>query len=343
MRVLVLGGSGFIGPHLVRLLVERGHRAAVFNRGQRPDTLPGSVERLRGDLERPAQAREAWARFAPEVAVYMVPLGEEDARRVADALAGVVGRVVGLSSGDVYRAFGRVNRFEGGPPEDGPLTEGSPLRQRLFPYRDQADGPADWRYSYDKILAERVLLGNPRLPGTVLRLPAVYGQGDPFRRLAPYLRRMDDGRPAILLQRDMAAWRWSRGHVENAAQAIALAVERPDAGGVFNVADPQALGEAEWVRRIGRLAGWRGEIVPVEATDLPAGMRQDGDFSQDVVMDSGRIRRELGYTEKLDIDAWIAKTVAWERQHPPAEGVVPPPDYAAEDACLAAATGKDAP
>ena len=35
LRILVLGGTGFIGPHQVRYAVERGHRVSVFNRGRR--------------------------------------------------------------------------------------------------------------------------------------------------------------------------------------------------------------------------------------------------------------------------------------------------------------------
>ena len=55
------------------------------------------------------------------------------------------------------------------------------------------------------------------LPGTVLRLPMVYGPGDPLHRLFPILKRIDDGRPALLLDERMAQWRATRGFVENVA------------------------------------------------------------------------------------------------------------------------------
>ncbi len=51
LNVLVLGGTGFIGPHLVRHLVARGHRVAIFTRGRRQAELPASVERLVGDRD----------------------------------------------------------------------------------------------------------------------------------------------------------------------------------------------------------------------------------------------------------------------------------------------------
>ncbi len=51
LNVLVLGGTGFIGPHLVRQLVARGHRVSIFTRGRREGELPSSVERLIGDRD----------------------------------------------------------------------------------------------------------------------------------------------------------------------------------------------------------------------------------------------------------------------------------------------------
>jgi 2'-hydroxyisoflavone reductase len=49
LRILILGGTGFIGPYQVRYAVERGHKVTVFNRGRRQADLPKSVEHLTGD------------------------------------------------------------------------------------------------------------------------------------------------------------------------------------------------------------------------------------------------------------------------------------------------------
>jgi 2'-hydroxyisoflavone reductase len=51
MRVLILGGTGFIGPHFVRAAVDRGHRVSVFNRGRQLADLPLGVEILTGDRD----------------------------------------------------------------------------------------------------------------------------------------------------------------------------------------------------------------------------------------------------------------------------------------------------
>lgn len=49
MRILILGGTGFMGPHQVRYALSRGHKVTVFNRGRRPQDWPGEVEELTGD------------------------------------------------------------------------------------------------------------------------------------------------------------------------------------------------------------------------------------------------------------------------------------------------------
>jgi hypothetical protein len=56
---------------------------------------------------------------------------------------------------------------------------------------------------YDKIPVEEAILGDSRVRGTTLRRPMVYGPGDPLHRFG-YLKRMDDMRPHILLQEDLA-------------------------------------------------------------------------------------------------------------------------------------------
>src|SRR5687768_13398101 len=49
LEVLILGGTGFIGPHFVQAALARGHHVSVFNRGRLEVSVPASVEQLRGD------------------------------------------------------------------------------------------------------------------------------------------------------------------------------------------------------------------------------------------------------------------------------------------------------
>jgi nucleoside-diphosphate-sugar epimerase len=262
----------------------------------------------------------------------MAAYTEQDAKAAVAALRGVARRLVVLSSQDVYRAYGRLHRKEPGPPEAVPLAEDAPLREQLFPYRGSGRGLDD----YEKILVEREVAAHPILPATILRLPMVYGERDYQHRLALELRRMDDRRPAIMLEQSFAAWRWTRTYVENVAAAIALVANDVRATGrTYNVGDVTALSYADWLRAIARAAGWTGELAVVPDGRLPPKLRPpDGDYQQHLVADTSRIRRELEYVEPVALDEALSRTVAWERANRP-EGVARLLDYAAEDAVLA--------
>jgi nucleoside-diphosphate-sugar epimerase len=328
MRILVLGGTRFIGPRVVERLVALGHEVAVFHRGQTTSPTPAVVRHVQGDRCRLAEHAAEFHRLAPDVVVDMIAFTERDARSLVSTFRGLAGRAVVLSSGDTYRAYGVFTGLEQGPLESTPLKEDAPLRQTLYVHRAATSGPDDPTYDYEKILVERVVLADASLPGTVLRLPMVYGPGDYQHRLAPYLRRMVDGRQTIVLDDGLARWRCLRGYVEDVAAAIALAVTDPRAARrVYNVAELTAYTEAEWVARIAEAAGWGGKIVTAPRGRLPVSFNTD----QDLVTDSSRIRAELGYVEVVAPGEALRQTVAWERKNLPDQSL----DYAAEDAVIA--------
>ncbi len=340
MRIMIIGGTHFMGPYIVNALYTAGHRVSIFHRGQTKVPLPGGVRELLGDRDRLPEYADELRRLEPDVVLDMVVWNEQHARDLLATFSGVARRIVVVSSQDVYRAFGRVNRREDGEVDPRPLTEDSPLREKLYPHRGETpraeDDPRRWMDDYDKIPAERVIMSRPNLPGTILRLPAVYGPGDPQHRMFPYLKRMLDGRSAILLEESEARWRWTHGYVENVADAIVLAVTDERAGGrIYNVGEPFALSVAERVERIAEAADWHGRIVTLPAERVPEKLRWGINTAQDIVADSSRIRQELGYSERIDLAEAFRRTIAWERDNAPQQIDPAKFDYAAEDTVLA--------
>jgi nucleoside-diphosphate-sugar epimerase len=341
MKILVIGGTGFIGPHVVRALTAGGHEVAVFHRGAHAADLPAGVQQIRGDRGDLAAHRSLFAAFAPDVVIDVILSSGRQAAGLMDALRGRARRVVAVSSIDAYRACGVLHGSEPGGLEPLPLTEDSPVRTVLRTYPPEnikmLQSVFGWvDDEYDKIPVERTVLGDPELPGTVLRLPMVYGPGDPLHRFFPLLKRIDDGRPAILFADDFAAWRGSKGYVENVGAAIALAaVSEKAAGRIYNVAEPEAPTEREWAERVAKATGWRGRVVVLPREKTPKHLILPGNTRQHWVASSKRIREELGYREPVESDEALRKTIDWERTHPPP---VDPAqfDYAAEDAALTA-------
>src|SRR5262245_10985742 len=239
LRVILVGGTGFIGPYVVERLTRLGHPVTVYHRGDHEPRLPFGVRHVHSPMAaRPVVGfPEELTALACDVVVAMHLVGERDARALADAFRGVARRVVALSSGDVYRAYGVVRRTEEGPPDPAPLTEEAPLRAQLYPYRGGRPGPYD-PATYEKILAAREIARHAELPTTILRLPVVFGPGDEQHRFFATLKRFDDGRRAFLLEERLASWRWTHGYVENVAHAIVMAIDREEAAGrIYNVGE----------------------------------------------------------------------------------------------------------
>jgi nucleoside-diphosphate-sugar epimerase len=344
MRALLIGGTGFIGSFLAPELQRRGVDVAVLTRGRSTNARAGGLTPISGDRNRLADSAGAIRGFAPDVVIDLVLSSGRQARAMLDVVRGLASRVVALSSMDVYRACGVLHGLEEGPLEPVPLTETSALRTKLSTYPPEQltmlQGVYGWvDAEYDKIPVERAVLENPDMPATVLRLPMVYGPGDPLHRLWPLVTRMDDGRPAILMSTGMAQWRAPRGFVGNVAAAIALAATSEKAAGrIYNVGEQPSYSELEWARLVADAIGWNGEFIQLPSDQMPAHLRMPGNTDQHWSVDSTRIRTELGYTESVALESAIAQTIAWERANPPTVPLAVV-DYAAEDDAIAAARG----
>jgi nucleoside-diphosphate-sugar epimerase len=334
MRLLLIGGSGFIGPHVARTLERQGHDVVVFHRGT--TSLPHQIVGDRRALGDHAGALRA---AAPDVVIDLILSSGTQARELMQLFRGHTRRVVALSSCDVYRACGVLHGSEPGPLEPVPLTESSALRTRLQTYPpdrikmlQQVFGWLDDQY--DKIPVEREILGDRQLPGTVLRLPMVYGPGDPLRRFLPVVKRVEDRRPAMLFEEKYARWKGPHGYVENVGAAVALAaVDERAAGRVYNVGEADDPTELEWAERIASAAGWSGRFITLPADEMPPHLIIPGNTDQHWTIDTTRIREELGYREPVAQADAIRRTIEWERANPAASS----PhvfDYAAEDAAL---------
>jgi nucleoside-diphosphate-sugar epimerase len=339
MRILIIGGTGFIGPFVVGDLAGQGHDVAVFHRGNAMPALPDSVRRIVGDRNDLAAHQGEFKRFSPDVVLDFLLSDDRQAWALMETVRSLTRRVVAISSQDVYRAYEVLLRKTPGPLQELPITEESELRTQLHPYDPEQLRRSQAAFSwvtedYDKIPVERIIMGDGAVPGTVLRLPMVYGPGDPLHRFFAMLKRMDDGRAAIPIQEDFAKFIPPRGYVEDVAAAIALATVSDRASGkIYNVGMEQSFSELEWARQIGDVIRWKGSIVPVPVDKTPAHLRMPVNAGQHWIVSSRRIRHELGFVEPVSLDAGIERTIAWERANPPA---IDPKlfDYAAEDVVI---------
>jgi 2'-hydroxyisoflavone reductase len=215
MKLLVLGGTAFLGRHLVEAALGRGHEVTLFNRGRtNADLFPG-VERLTGDRDgglEPLRGRRWDAVADPSGYVPRV------VRQTADLLRDT-GVYVFVSSGSVY------------PLRSQDRSENEPV-DRL---EDPSSEDVQVHYGPLKALCEEVVTGAFGERALVVRSGLIVGPFDPTGRFTYWALRLSrggevlgPGAPELPVQfidaRDQAAW--------------ILDMAEAGRGGTFNVAGP---------------------------------------------------------------------------------------------------------
>ena len=318
MRVVVLGGTRFIGRAIVDELASAGHELLVVHRGQlEPDDIP-RIPHLHCDRADLASHREELAAFQAEAVVDCRALTRADAKVAVEAMPDV-GRWIVISSIDVYRAFGALNDDRETDPV--PLDEESPLRTDRYPYR----GKLPDRYDYDKLDVEDVYL--PR-NAIVFRLPMVYGEHDYQRREEFILSRVRAGRKRIPF--GSGSWLACRLYVRDGGRATRLALEHPEITGPMNLCEDRTYSVRMWSQMILEAAGSDAELVRVADDVLPDDLKETGTLSQHIPASSKKARAALGWSTSDPFET-LKTSVTWHLARPPANAGT---DFAADDRAL---------
>ena len=162
MRILVIGGNGFIGSPLVSELLGSGHEVAVFHRCSDVGLADSGVVQIQGDRNRFSDYVGQLRRFSPDVIVDLLLSSGEQARQLVETAHQIAPRVIAISSMDVYRGWGVMLEVEAGPLDPLPITEDSPLRttRNLYPQENlkMLQNTFSWlEEHYDKIAVEEAI------------------------------------------------------------------------------------------------------------------------------------------------------------------------------------------
>ena len=186
-RMLIFGGTGFIGPHTVRTAVERGHEVSIFTRGRAEDDLPESVERLVGDRNDDHTALEG--RTWDVVIDNNVSRDYKWVQRSTDLLRDAT---------DHYLFVSSISAFDIPPFQwsDAQTVMREPLVDEDYPRLGTPEGwtmGEDLPYGEMKTFCENLI--HEVFPGrtTVVRPGLIIGPGDPTNRWTYWPARFDQG------------------------------------------------------------------------------------------------------------------------------------------------------
>lgn len=323
MRVIVIGGTRFLGRALLWELVGSGHEVLLVHRGvHEPRDLP-DVPHLHMHRRELPRERQGLRSFRPDALVDLCAMTGADVEASLAAVGAEV-RLLVASSIDVYRAYTSV--MCGAVTDTVPLDERSPLRTDPPPDRDYV--PPGWDYDprrYEKLDVEAGYLARE---GTVCRLPMIYGEHDYKHREEFILRRVRAGRERIPV--GSGTWLWSRGHAPDLAAGMRLALEADHAAGeVFNLCEAHCESIGTWASQILAAAESSAELVDVPEELLPEDLDITATIPQHWLVDPSKARNLLGW-EHSPPEAAIQRSVNWHLDHPPDAS----PDFGADDTAL---------
>lgn len=179
MKILLLGGTQFVGRHIAEALVKAGHQVTLFNRGQTADSLSANLERLRGDRDLGLPGLAQLAGRTWDVCVDVSGYTPSQVRASAQMLRDSVGHYVFMSAVSVY-----------GAPAAGPVDESFP---QLPPAAESVTGIDRDTYGPLKVTCERIVEEYYPDRSTLLRPQIVAGPHDPYDRFSYWVRRVTQG------------------------------------------------------------------------------------------------------------------------------------------------------
>jgi UDP-glucose 4-epimerase len=320
-RILVTGGAGFIGSHIVEDLVQHGYQVTVLDNlsgGCRENlaTVARDVRLIEGDVRNEDVLTRAMhgQRFVSHMAAQLEitrctkdPLADLDSNtvatlRVLNAAAAVgVEKVVNASSACVYGQAVHVPESEDDHPKN-----------------------PNWAYGVSKLAAEhycRLFHEGGSVKTTSLRFAIVYGEREWCgRAITMMLRRALRGMPPVVFGKGNQVRDFT--YVGDAAHCHRLALESDVANGLtFNVSTGLGTDVVTLARLCAEVTGIGADPIFEEtpegemSTAMPDRVRLPQEL-RTMVLDPARARDVLGFHADTPLRAGLAREWAWIREHP---------------------------
>ena len=300
MRVLFIGGTGFISTAVSRLAVAEGIELYLLNRGLRSAPPPGT-HGLTADINHPEEVRAALRGLQFDVVVNWVAYTPGDVERDLSLFKGRVGQYVFISSAAAYQK----------PPAHYVITEETPL---VNPF---------WDYARGKIACEESLLrahAEESFPATIVRpshtyeanFPVAVGGGGTYT-LADRMKR---GLPIIVHGDGTSPWTLT--HAEDFARGfLGLLGNSKAIGQAFHITSDEVQTWEQIYRTIAEALGVEANVVHVPSDFIARvvprlGGTLHGDKKWSAVFDNGKIKQFVpGFRATIPFREGIRRTLAW--------------------------------
>jgi nucleoside-diphosphate-sugar epimerase len=277
MRILIMGGTRFIGVYLTRILVEQGHEVVLFNRGNKPAPVEG-VQQIQGDRTDPAQLKDKLS--SEQFDAVFDNNGRElsDTQPLAEIFKDRVQHFVYVSSAGVYLKSDQMPHVEG----------------------DSVDPKSRHKGKFET----ETYLAEAGIPFTSIRPVYIYGPQNYNDLEAWFFDRIVRDRPVPIPGNGMHLTQF--GHVQDLAAAMAAVLGNSQAiGQIYNISGDRAVTFDGLARACATAAGKSAEslkIVHYDPKQFDFGKRKAFPMRvQHFFADIHKAKQELGWQPQFDL------------------------------------------
>lgn len=307
MKILIVGGTRFLGKNIVRILARHQHDVTSINIDKDAAShLPAGVESLFVNRKDHDQVRSVLSgrKFDAVLDIVSAPTVPEDVEVIVEAVGGPLKHYVFCSSSSVYRKTGIY-----------PITEDTAIKR----------GPEDGAipYTQDKIACEQYLMKRfteDGLPVTIIRPKHIYGPENYSYREGFHFDRLTRGRPMLIPGDGSLLTQF--GYVEDIADAFRLAIEQEASiGQAYTITGAEMMTLDAYVDLLGSVTGVSPEKVYFSPRLLARFDRPGMYFGESESIHEGhacfsieKARAQLGYAPQYSLEAGMKASFSWYQE-----------------------------
>lgn len=312
MKILIIGGTGFISGYLVHQLIDAGHSVTILTRGltNNPVFSHENVTVLQGDRTNEHSLKNAVDGSTYDIVYDMIAYRPEESETAIKVFKGKAGRFIHCSTISVYMISDQVRN---------PITEDQD-KLPVMPFWER--NPFGMEYGILKRQCEEVLWNahdDKSFPVSMLRPTYVCGLNDPMKRDYFWIQRLLDDKPVLVPGSGEHAFH--PVYVGDVVRAFISLIENDQSvGEAYTIAGGEFFSLNEYLHKLATLLDVQPKFIHIPqhlfdslkistypgADVFPFNVRRTAVFSIE------KIKNDLNY-ESTPFDQWICETVQWHR------------------------------
>ena len=277
MRILIMGGTRFIGVSLTKILVAQGHEVVLFNRGNKPAPVEG-IKQIHGDRKNPVELKEKLQGQKFDAIFDNNGRELKDTKPLVEIFKGQLQHFIYVSSAGVY------------------------LPSTQMPHRE--DDPVDPQSRHKGKYETEKYLASEKIPFTSVRPTYIYGPGNYNDLEAWFFDRLSRNLPILIPEAGLHFTQF--GHVEDLAMAMSAVLGNQKAiGQIYNISGDRYVTFTGLAKACGSAMGKDPDTVEIKYYDpgkFSFGKRKAFPIRvQHFFADISKAMNELNWQPKFDL------------------------------------------